>query len=235
VILGRSMILPEPSESESPPSFDITSDSSVLSLSSSTLFLFDPALPLPLGLAGILPFAPLAGVVPALASFSASFGVPAGLALALTPPAEPPAFAPDPLLFAFPTGVLGISMFMEVFMPINTLRLMSSYPGVFVPAMPIEERPVAPAPELMRLRIISVAAENWGTYLGGEGSVMVVSVVLACPVGVLAAGLELDAMVMELCEVRAVELRFAPELIETFAEIERDLFADELVELAWQP
>ena len=33
--------------------------------------------------------------------------------------------------------------------------------------MPIEERDEV-APELMRLRIISVAAENWGTYLGGE-------------------------------------------------------------------
>lgn len=38
--------------------------------------------------------------------------------------------------------------------------------------MPIEERlelPVRePEPDWMRFRIISVAAENWGTYLGGE-------------------------------------------------------------------
>ena len=33
--------------------------------------------------------------------------------------------------------------------------------------MPMDESEEV-APELMRLRIISVAAENWGTYLGGE-------------------------------------------------------------------
>jgi hypothetical protein len=52
-------------------------------------------------------------------------------------------------------------MFIEVFMPIMTLRFMSSYPGG-VPVMPIEERLELPArePDWMRLRIISVAAEN---------------------------------------------------------------------------
>ena len=49
--------------------------------------------------------------------------------------------------------------------------------------MPIELRDVLPTPELMRLRIISVAAENWGTYFGGE-SVMGWSVLL-CAAGVL--------------------------------------------------
>jgi hypothetical protein len=37
--------------------------------------------------------------------------------------------------------------------------------------MPIEEREEEPAPELMRFKIISVAAENWGTYLGGESDI----------------------------------------------------------------
>ena len=41
--------------------------------------------------------------------------------------------------------------------------------------MPIEREEVAP--ELMRLRIISVAAENCGTYFGGE-SVIGLSLVL---------------------------------------------------------
>jgi hypothetical protein len=72
-------------------------------------------------------------------------------------------------------GGLGISMFIDVFMPINTLRLISSYPGG-VPVIPKEERLVDPTPELMRLRIISVAALNCGTYLGGD-SIMVVSAV----------------------------------------------------------
>jgi hypothetical protein len=62
-------------------------------------------------------------------------------------------------------------MFNVVFMPINTLRLMSSYPGG-VPVMPIEDRDDEPlTPELMRLRIISVAAENCGTYLGGDSDI----------------------------------------------------------------
>jgi hypothetical protein len=41
-----------------------------------------------------------------------------------------------------------------------------------VPLIPREERfevlAPTPAPELMRLRIISVAALNWGTYFGGD-------------------------------------------------------------------
>ena len=55
-------------------------------------------------------------------------------------------------------------------MPIITLRLISSYPEGRVPVgvTPKEVRPDALAPELMRFSIISVAAENWGTYLGGE-------------------------------------------------------------------
>jgi hypothetical protein len=43
-----------------------------------------------------------------------------------------------------------------------------------VPVIPIEERFEDPRPEFMRLRIISVAALNCGTYLGGE-SVMEIS------------------------------------------------------------
>jgi hypothetical protein len=170
VILGSSEILAESSESESPPNFDITSDSSVLSLSSSwTLFLFEPALAL--GLAAAFPFPPLADP-------PAREGVELGLALAF-PPEDPALLAAVPALAlppAFPTGVLGISIFIDVFMPISTLRLISSYPGG-VPVMPIEVRFEDPAPELMRFKIISVAAENWGTYLGGE-SVIGVSALL---------------------------------------------------------
>jgi hypothetical protein len=44
--------------------------------------------------------------------------------------------------------------------------------------MPKEERLVDPTPELMRLRIISVAALNCGTYLGGD-SVTETSVAVA--------------------------------------------------------
>ena len=101
-----------------------------------------------------------------------------------------------------------------------------------MPAMPIEERPEAPAPELMRLRIISVAAENWGTYLGGDESVMVVSVVLACPVCVLAGALELDAMMLYFGGVLGANLRYAPEPVVILAQIECDLSTDELIELA---
>lgn len=44
--------------------------------------------------------------------------------------------------------------------------------------MPKDERLVDPTPELMRLRIISVAALNCGTYLGGD-SVIETSVAVA--------------------------------------------------------
>jgi hypothetical protein len=146
VILGNSVASSEMSESESPPSFDMfPSDSSVLSLSSLTRFLFVPARAF--GFAAPFPFPPLAD--PA--------ALPDGVAEALC--AEP--LLPDPPL-PRPVfiGVVGISMFNVVFMPINTLRLMSSYPGG-VPVIPIEERDDEPlTPELMRFKIISVAAEN---------------------------------------------------------------------------
>jgi len=130
------------------------SDSSVLSLSSLTRFLFVPAF----ALGFPFPFPPLAD--PA--------ALPDGVAEALC--AE--ALLPDPplprLVFI---GVVGNSMFKVVLMPINTLRLISSYPGG-VPVMPIEERDEEPVtPELMRFKIISVAAENCGTYLGGESDI----------------------------------------------------------------
>jgi hypothetical protein len=130
------------------------SDSSVLSLSSLTLFLFVPALAL--DFAAPLPFAPLAD--PA--------ALPDGVAEALR------ALVPDPpLRRPVFVGVAGNSIFSVVFMPINTFRRMSSYPGG-VPVMPIEERDEEPlTPELMRFRIISVAAENCGTYLGGESDI----------------------------------------------------------------
>jgi hypothetical protein len=48
--------------------------------------------------------------------------------------------------------------------------------------MPIEERDAEPAPELMRFRIISVAAENCGTYLGGESDIGVSLLPLAAGV-----------------------------------------------------
>lgn len=53
--------------------------------------------------------------------------------------------------------------------------------------MPKEERLVDPTPELMRLRIISVAALNCGTYLGGDSVIEASAVVIATDV------LELEA------------------------------------------
>lgn len=193
MILGSSVASSEMSESESPPSFDMfPSDSSVLSLSSLTRFLFVPAL----ALGFPFPFPPLAD--PA--------ALPDGVAEALC--AE--ALLPDPplprLVFI---GVVGISMFKVVFIPINTLRLMSSYPGG-VPVMPIEERDEEPVtPELMRFKIISVAAENCGTYLGGESDIGVSLLPLA------AGGWEgsSDAIVDVAIALRMC-LLFAPELVE---------------------
>lgn len=167
VILGNSVASSETSESESPPSLDmLPSDSSVLSLSSLTLFLFVPALAFVF--ADPLPFPPLAD--PA--------ALPEGVAEALCAAllADPPLRRPVLI------GVVGISIFSVVFIPINTLRLISSYPGG-VPVMPIEERDDEPAtPELMRFRIISVAAENCGTYLGGESDIGVSLLPLAAGV-----------------------------------------------------
>lgn len=177
MIFGNSVASSEISESESPPSLDMfSSDSSVLSLSSLTRFLFVPALDF--GFATPLPFPPLAD--PA----ALPDGVADALCAALLP--NPP--LPRPVFI----GVVGISMFNVVFMPINTLRLMSSYPGG-VPVMPIEDRDDEPlTPELMRLRIISVAAENCGTYLGGDSDIGVSLLPLA------AGGLEgpSDAIVL---------------------------------------
>lgn len=48
--------------------------------------------------------------------------------------------------------------------------------------MPKEEKLVDPTPELMRLRIISVAALNCGTYLGGDSITEVSAVVVATDV-----------------------------------------------------
>ena len=65
-------------------------------------------------------------------------------------------------------GVVGSSMFIEVFMLFITARRISSYPGS-MPVFPIGPMPrEVEVPLLMRLRIISVAALNWGTYFGGE-------------------------------------------------------------------
>jgi hypothetical protein len=53
--------------------------------------------------------------------------------------------------------------------------------------MPKEEKLVDPTPELMRLRIISVAALNCGTYLGGDSITEASAVVEATDVLVLGA------------------------------------------------
>lgn len=157
VIFGRTEILPlsSSSESESPPSLDISlSDSSVLSLSSSSLarFLFVPALPLGFLVAIDLPLPVLVGV-------------PVGVADALEalPLALPGKFDLPPLgpLLAFVGGRLGISILSDVFIWLRMLRRMFSYPGgvpvrLLIP-MSLREEEV---PAWMRLRIISVAAEN---------------------------------------------------------------------------
>lgn len=178
VIFGSSVTLSASSESESPPSLDIASSSdssSSLKLSDFIRFLFVPARAPPLPLPEPLPF-PVADPPAELV------GVPAvGRGAIALPPIE--VLPAAPALCLLPIGGVGISIFIEVFMPIMTLRFMSSYPGG-VPVKPIEERLEPPArepePDWIRLRIISVAAENWGTYLGGE-SVIVVSPVPGAP------------------------------------------------------
>jgi hypothetical protein len=168
VILGSSVTLPLSSESESSPSPDIAAESDPeLSLSSLALFRFWPALE-PL----FLPF-PVPNDAPLFCRAAAELPDNAN-ALVVWPLTGPE--LPLPPVDLLPVGGLGISMFIDVFMPINTLRLMSSYPGG-VPVIPKEERLADPTPELMRLRIISVAALNCGTYLGGD-SIMIASVVL---------------------------------------------------------
>jgi len=158
VILGSCVSTSDSSESESPPSLDIfeSDSSSVVSSSSFARFLFVPALPL--DLTAPLPFAL---VPPAL--------LPVGVAEVLDAEALPPAFALAVLPLLLPIGVVGISILCVVFIVERTFRLMSSKPGG-VPDMPDREREEE-TPELMRLRIISVAAENWGTYRGGESLV----------------------------------------------------------------
>jgi hypothetical protein len=56
-----------------------------------------------------------------------------------------------------------------------------------VPVIPKEDKLEDPAPELMRLRIISVAALNCGTYLGVESAIRASLEVVA------AGALELEA------------------------------------------
>jgi hypothetical protein len=171
----------------------LPSDSSVLSLSSLTLFLLVPARDF--GFAAAFPFPPLAD--PA--------ALPDGVAEALWADLLPDPPLPRPVFI----GVVGISMFNVVFMPIKTLRLMSSYPGG-VPVMPIEEREDDPlTPELMRFKIISVAAENCGTYLGGESDIGVSLLPLAV------GGLEGPSDAIVLLVLRSLcGLLFAPELVE---------------------
>jgi hypothetical protein len=84
--------------------------------------------------------------------------LPVGVAEALEAVALPPTLAALALPLLLPIGVLGISIFIDVFMPCRTLRRMSSYPGGIPGRLAIER--AEDAPELMRLRIISVAAEN---------------------------------------------------------------------------
>lgn len=48
--------------------------------------------------------------------------------------------------------------------------------------MPKEDKLPEPTPELMRLRIISVAALNWGTYFGGDSIADVSTVLVATDV-----------------------------------------------------
>ena len=59
-------------------------------------------------------------------------------------------------------------------MLLMTARRISSYPGS-KPVFPIGPRDPAEVPLLMRLRIISVAALNWGTYLGAESLIEVLA------------------------------------------------------------
>jgi hypothetical protein len=155
-----------PSESESsPPSFDIElSDSdSVSSLLSFALLRFCPAFA-----RGFLPlFAPCIPFLCLLVEVSvpvATAPIERGaFALAALPTLA--RFGPAALVLEL-TGVVGSSMVMDVFIPIMTLRFISWNSGVS--CMPRADRFDVPIPEFMRLRIISVAAENWGTYLAGD-------------------------------------------------------------------
>jgi len=156
----------------------MTSESSS-SLSSSLVSLFARFRFCPAFARGFLPFPALLGVpffcaveVPGVPGFETDV-------LPLPTLALLPWLRLPPLL----AGVVGISMFIEVFIPIITLRLISSYPEGRVPVgvTPKEVSPDALAPELMRFKIISVAAENWGTYLGGE---LLTAAPLDMPVGV---------------------------------------------------
>lgn len=171
VILGSSVMLSLSSESESSPSPDIGAESDPeLSLSSLVLFRFWPVLE-PLFLPFPVPDAPLFCRADAGLRDTAKAPV-------LWPVTGPELPLPPVDLLPLLVDGLGISIFIDVFMPISTLRLISSYPGG-VPVIPKEEKLVDPTPELMRLRIISVAALNCGTYLGGDFVMVASTVVVA--------------------------------------------------------
>lgn len=126
--------------------FDSDSSSLVSSSSLAARFRFVPALPL----AFAAPF-PLPLVPPAL--------LPVGVADVRADALSPLfAFALAVLPLLFPIGVVGISILCVVFIVDRTFLRISSKPGG-VPDRADKESEEE-TPELMRLRIISVAAEN---------------------------------------------------------------------------